>query len=191
MGVLIEGLLKLSKIARQEVRRIEVDLAAVAREIAQRLRAEEPQRIVEIVIPEKLPVNGDAGLLSVVMENLLSNAWKYTGKTDPARIEIGLRRQPDGSPFFFVQDNGAGFDPGRAKELFTPFQRLHAATDFPGHGVGLATVQRIIHRHGGRIWAEAREGHGATFAFTCPSTEGGASSVEALSAQLDPLSRTR
>lgn len=175
MGALIDDLLTLAKVARQEVRRIDVDLAAMAREIAQRLQTEEPQRTVDIVIPEKLPVKGDLGLLSVVMENLLSNAWKYTGKTNPARIEIGLRRQPDGSAFVFVQDNGAGFDPGRANELFTPFQRLHAAADFPGTGVGLATVQRIIHRHGGRIWAEAKEGCGATFAFTCPSGEVGAS----------------
>lgn len=175
MGVLIEDLLKLATVARQEVRRIDVDLAAMAREIAQRLQTEEPQRTVEIVIPRKLPAKGDMGLLSVVMENLLSNAWKYTGKTNAARIEIGLRRQPDGSAFFFVQDNGVGFDPRKAKELFTPFQRLHAASDFPGTGVGLATVQRIIHRHGGRIWAEAKEGCGATFAFTCPSSEEGVS----------------
>jgi signal transduction histidine kinase len=106
-----------------------------------------------------------------MMENLLSNAWKYTGKTDAARIELGMRREKDGSASFFVKDNGAGFDPRYAKDLFTPFRRLHNPSDFPGHGVGLATVQRIVHRHGGRIWAEAKEGAGATFTFTFPVPE--------------------
>jgi signal transduction histidine kinase len=175
MGELIDDLLKLSRVARQEVRRIDVDLAAVARGIAQRLRTEEPSRDVEIVIPEKLTARCDLGLMSVVMENLLSNAWKYTGKTGQARIEIGSSRQVDGTSVYFVQDNGAGFDSNKATNLFTPFQRLHSPAEFPGNGVGLATVQRIIHRHGGRVWAEAEVGRGARFAFTCPHSEIGAS----------------
>lgn len=169
MGELIENLLRLSKVARQEVRRIDVDLAAMARKIAERLREEEPERAVEIVIPEKLPVNCDAGLISVVMENLLSNAWKYTGKTPQARIEVGTEAGTNGSVAFFVRDNGAGFPSDKADRLFTPFHRMHSAEEFPGTGVGLATVQRIIHRHGGRIWAQAEVGRGAMFSFTCDS----------------------
>lgn len=175
MGSLIDDLLNLAKVARQEVRRIDVDLAAMAREIALRLRTEEPDRDVDVVIPEKLAVKCDAGLMSVVMENLLSNAWKYTGKKSHARIEIGTRLQPDGTTVFFVEDNGAGFDSKRANALFTPFQRQHTASEFPGTGIGLATVQRIIHRHGGRIWANAEVDRGATFSFTCPSSEAGSS----------------
>lgn len=171
MGELIDDLLKLARVARQEVRRIDVDLAVMAREIARRLQTEEPGRSVEIVIPETLAIKCDAGLMSVVMENLLSNAWKYTGKTGQARIEIGARAQTDGTPYYFVQDNGAGFDSTRATNLFTPFQRLHAPSDFPGNGVGLATVQRIIHRHEGKVWAQAQVGCGAMFAFTCPGAE--------------------
>lgn len=166
MGELIEDLLKLAKVARQELRRIDVDLAKMARDIAVRLKTEDPSRQVDIVIPAKLPAQADAGLTAVVMENLISNAWKYTGKTPHARIEVGVRDGADGIPVFYVRDNGVGFDPKRAENLFTPFQRLHSSKEFPGTGVGLATVQRIIHRHGGRIWAEAEPGRGATFAFT-------------------------
>lgn len=175
MGDLIENLLMLAKVARQEVRRIDLDLAAMAREIAARLRTEQPDREIDLVIPDTLPVRGDAGLMSVVMENLLSNAWKYTGKTSQARIRLGSAAQADGTPYFFIEDNGAGFDSTRAENLFTPFQRMHTATEFPGTGVGLATVQRIIHRHGGRIWAKAEVGRGATFAFTCAHPDSAAS----------------
>lgn len=170
MGELIEDLLKLAKLAQQEVRRIDVDLADLARSIAERLRTEEPHREVDLIIPEKLPAKCDRGLVAVVMENLLSNAWKYTGKTTRARIELGVRQQDDGSTVFFVGDNGAGFDPAFAEKLFSPFQRMHTAAEFPGTGVGLATVQRIIHRHGGRIWADAAPGQGATFSFTFPES---------------------
>lgn len=172
MGVLIEDLLKLSRVARQEVRRIDVNLAEMAREIAQRLRTEEPARQVEIVIPDKLAARCDAGLMAVVMENFLSNAWKYTGRTARARIEVGCRQEADGTVTFFVQDNGAGFDSAKASDLFRPFYRMHTVAKFPGTGVGLVTVQRIIHRHGGRIWAAAQPGRGATFSFTCNHADG-------------------
>jgi signal transduction histidine kinase len=167
MGTLIEDLLRLSHLARQEVRRINVDLAKMARDISDRLRREAPDRQVEIIIPDTLPAQADAGLMGVVMENLLSNAWKYTAKSPQARIVIGSRQEADGTTAFFVQDNGAGFDPQYAGKLFTPFQRMHGPEEFPGTGVGLATVQRIVHRHGGRIWADAKVGAGATFSFTC------------------------
>ncbi len=169
MGTLIEDLLRLARLARQEVKRIDVDLAQIARQISDRLRLEQPDRHVEIVIPESLRVQGDAGLMGVVMENLLSNAWKYTSKEPKARIVVGSRREADGSTAFFVQDNGAGFDLNYAEKLFSPFQRMHRPDEFPGTGVGLATVQRIVHRHGGRIWADAKVGAGATFSFTCGS----------------------
>ncbi len=167
MSQLIEDLLRLARLARQEMRLIDVDLAQMAREISDRLRRENPGRQVEIVIPDSLPVRGDAGLMGVVMENLLSNAWKYTSKAPQPRIVVGSRADADGSPTFFVQDNGAGFELAYAGKLFTPFQRLHTVEEFPGTGVGLATVQRIVHRHGGRIWADAAVGRGATFSFTC------------------------
>jgi signal transduction histidine kinase len=166
MTALIEDLLKLSRVARERLRRIDVDLAAIARTIAQRLRTEDPRREAELVIPEQLVVRGDAGLMAVVMENLLSNAWKYTSKTGRARIVLGTRAEADGSTAVYVEDNGAGFDSSRAENLFSPFQRMHTAEEFPGTGVGLATVQRIIHRHGGRIWADAKPGQGARFSFT-------------------------
>lgn len=169
MGGLIEDLLGLAQVARRELRRIDVDLAAMARQIAARLRTEKPGREVELVVPEALMVKGDAGLMTVVMENLLSNAWKYTAKAPHARIELGSRCETDGTACVFVEDNGIGFDEAHAKNLFVPFHRLHSATEFPGTGVGLATVQRIIHRHGGKIWATARPGRGATFSFTCPT----------------------
>lgn len=166
MGQLIEDLLRLSRLARQEVRRTEIDLADLAREIAARYKTEDPNRQVDVVIPEHLRVRCDAGLMTVVMENLMSNAWKYTSKTDSARIEIGTQEK-DGVTTFFVKDNGAGFEMRYAEKLFSPFQRMHTEQEFPGTGVGLATVQRIIHRHGGRIWADAEVGRGATFTFTC------------------------
>ena len=167
MSRLIEDLLRLSRVTQKEVQRTQVDLAAIAREIVARLRAGEPARQVEVVVAESLPVSGDAGLLAVLLENLLANAWKYTGRTEHPRIEVGMARRPDEPPAFFVRDNGAGFDPQRATNLFRPFQRLHAAAEFAGTGIGLATVQRIVHRHGGQIWAEAAVGQGATFYFTC------------------------
>lgn len=166
MNTLIEDLLRLAQVARQEVRHIDVDLAQMAREISDRLRREAPDRDVEVIIPDSLKAKCDVGLMNVVLENLLSNAWKYTSKSPQARIEFGSRQEPDGTTAIFVRDNGAGFDSSRAEKLFTPFQRMHTQAEFPGTGVGLATVQRIVHRHGGRIWADAAPGRGATFCFT-------------------------
>jgi PAS domain S-box-containing protein len=164
MGQLIDGLLNLARISRAGMVRENVDLSPLAREIAAELLASQPQRQANIVIPPKLPVKGDRLLLRVVLENLLSNAWKFTSGRPITRIELGI--EPNGREIIhFVRDNGAGFDMQHANKLFGAFQRLHRESEFPGTGVGLATTQRIIHRHGGRIWAEAALGEGATFYF--------------------------
>jgi len=167
MSVLIHDLLNLSRSSRQEFRREMIDLSTMARSITRGLEVAEPERKVEVTIAPGASVLADSGLLCVVMENLLGNAWKYTSKMPRAMIEFGSS-DIDGETVFFVRDNGAGFDPMYADRLFQPFQRLHVQNDFPGTGVGLATVQRIISRHGGRIWAESSVGKGATFYFTVP-----------------------
>jgi signal transduction histidine kinase len=168
MGQLIEHLLALSRHARAEVRRQEVDLSALARAIAAELQMSAPARQAEFVIAPSLVDQADPALIRAVLENLLGNAWKFSGKQPVARIEFG--RQPrHGSPVYFVRDNGTGFNMAYAKRLFGAFQRLHAADEFPGTGIGLATVQRIIHRHHGRVWAESAAGQGATFYFTLSS----------------------
>jgi light-regulated signal transduction histidine kinase (bacteriophytochrome) len=131
------------------------------------LRARDPARQVAVVVAEGLVASGDRGLLRIVLENLLGNAWKFTRKAPRACIEIGSEPPgADNEPIYFVRDNGAGFDMAHAEKLFAPFQRLHSNAEFQGTGVGLATVQRIIHRHGGRVWAEAEPQRGATFFFT-------------------------
>jgi PAS domain S-box-containing protein len=164
MAQLIDGLLSLARVTRDDLRRERVDLAALAWAIAERLQAGQPERRVEVVIGSGLGVDGDARLLGVLLENLLGNAWKFTRNQPNARIELGCQR--DGSQAtFFVADNGAGFDMSFAAKLFGVFQRLHSPSEFEGTGIGLATVQRIVTRHGGRIWAEARVGYGATFFF--------------------------
>jgi len=170
MAQLIEGLLTLSRITRQDLRRAGVDLTALARKIAERLRSAQPDRSVEFVIAEGLGGEGDAQLLEVALGNLFSNAWKFTGKRDRGRIEFGEQRDRDRN-VFFVRDNGAGFDMNYAAKLFGVFQRLHTATEFEGTGVGLATVQRVIDRHGGRVWADGAVGAGATFYFTLSDKE--------------------
>jgi len=167
MSVLIHDLLNLSRSSRQEFRREMIDLSAMARSIVEGLEKAEPERKVEVTIAPGASVLADSGLLCVVMENLLGNAWKYTSKLPRAMIEFGSGEM-SGETVFFVRDNGAGFDPMYADRLFQPFQRLHVQSDFPGTGVGLATVQRIISRHGGKIWAESSVGKGATFYFTVP-----------------------
>jgi len=169
MNALIEDLLRLAKFSRMALKREAVNLSAIARELAERLRAGDAKRVVEFKIEEGLKAQGDAGLLRVVLENLLSNGWKYTAKRAAGVVEFGAQTLADGSPAFFVRDNGAGFDMSHAGQLFTPFQRLHGEHEFPGHGVGLATVQRIIERHSGRIWAEAEVDKGASFYFTLPA----------------------
>ena len=166
MGTLIDDLLSLSRVTRVELMRAPVDLTALVTETATRLGEQDPHRRVEWRIQPEVMAEGDARLLRVVLDNLLGNAWKFTGKCEAATIEFGAVRLPEGRRAFFVRDNGAGFDMAHAKKLFGAFQRLHGVTEFAGTGIGLATVQRIIRRHGGRIWAEAAVGAGATFSFT-------------------------
>jgi light-regulated signal transduction histidine kinase (bacteriophytochrome) len=165
MAALIEGLLSLSRVTRSELRRETVDLAELTRNIFAQLRRAAPGRNVETVVPDELAAEGDVRLLRGLLENLLSNAWKFTGQRAVARIEVGITKAA-GERAYFVRDDGAGFDMAYAGKLFGAFQRLHSATEFQGTGIGLATVQRIVHRHGGRIWAESEVGRGATFFFT-------------------------
>ena len=165
MGQLIDDLLDLSRMTRSEMRRESVDLSDLAKSFAEELKRSQPERRVEFLIEGGLLVEGDKSLLRVVLENLLRNAWKFTGKQTHARIEFGASEQED-KRAYFVRDNGAGFDMAYADKLFGAFQRLHGGNEFEGTGIGLATVQRIIHRHGGRVWAEGRVGYGATFYFT-------------------------
>jgi signal transduction histidine kinase len=164
MGQLIEAILRLSRASRSEIRREAVDLSQLAREIEGELRLAEPERVVDCVIAPGMTAQGDAALLLAVMQNLLGNAWKFTRKLSRSRIEVGTV-QRDGKTEYFVRDNGAGFDMKNASKLFAPFTRLHSESEFKGTGVGLATVQRIIRRHGGEIRAEAEPGKGATFFF--------------------------
>jgi PAS domain S-box-containing protein len=165
MGILIDDLLKLSRLSRSEMHQEQVDLSTLAEEIAAELQQTQPERHVEFVISHGLTANGDRQLLKIALENLLGNAWKFTGKRQQARIEVGITRN-GGKKTYFVRDNGAGFDMNYADKLFGAFQRLHDTADFPGIGIGLATTQRIIHRHGGNIRAEGAVGEGATFYFT-------------------------
>jgi light-regulated signal transduction histidine kinase (bacteriophytochrome) len=146
------------------MRREAVDLSALARSVADELERVEPERRARFVIAEGLSVEGDAGLLRVVMENLIGNAWKFTAREPEAEIEFGVLEQ-DGKPVYFVRDNGIGFDAAHAERIFDPFQRLHGEDEFGGTGVGLATVARIIRRHGGNLWAQGETGKGATFYF--------------------------
>lgn len=165
MGRLIEDLLKLSKVGRSDFVGREVDLASIARACLARLQDADRDRQVELIVPDSLWVTGDAALLEVALDNLLGNAWKFTRKTGGARIELTVETQ-DRRRVFAIRDNGAGFDMAHAGKLFNVFTRLHAAHDFEGTGIGLATVLRVVRRHGGRIWAEGKPGHGATFFFT-------------------------
>ena len=165
MGALIEDMLNLARVARAELRRERVNLSAMAHTVLAELQRSDGSRAVECVIEESVEAEGDPRLLRVAMDNLLGNAWKYTSKHASARIEFGQIRK-NGSRVFFVRDDGAGFDPAYAGKLFGAFQRLHGSTEFAGTGVGLATVQRIVTRHGGKIWAEAQVEEGATFYFT-------------------------
>ena len=165
MSQLIDDVLYLSRVTRADLREQEVDLSALASLILTRLQDAEPDRTVEVKIRPGVVITGDAQLLKIALENLLENAWKFTNKQPESRIEFGVT-QASGEPTYFIRDNGAGFDMAYADRLFGPFQRLHAQDDFPGSGIGLATVQRIIHRHGGRVWAEGLVGQGATFQFT-------------------------
>jgi light-regulated signal transduction histidine kinase (bacteriophytochrome) len=176
MGQLIDDLLKLSRIGRAEITVEAVDLSALARSVVAELKESDPARNVEFDIPPTADARGDKRLLTILLENLLGNAWKFTSKHESARIEFGVTTQ-DGAQVYFVRDDGAGFDMAYVDNLFAPFQRLHRAADFPGTGVGLATVGRIVEHHGGRVWAEGAVEQGATFYFTLarePAAEAGA-----------------
>lgn len=165
MSVLIDDMLNLARISRAEMRREPLSLTAIASNVANELKSHQPERDVDFVIEEGLSAEGDARLLRVAIENLLGNSWKYTSNHARARIEFG-RDNANGRPVYYVRDDGAGFDPEYSERLFGVFQRLHKASEFPGTGVGLATVQRIIRRHGGNIWAKGAVEKGATFYFT-------------------------
>jgi PAS domain S-box-containing protein len=168
MGELIDGLLSLARVTRTELKSERADLSGIAREAAAHLRATDPKRPLEITVQDDLHADVDSRLARALFENLLGNAWKFTAKVPAACIEFGATEK-DGAPAFFVRDNGAGFDMAFASKLFAPFQRLHTADEFAGTGIGLATVQRIVHRHGGRVWAEGTVDGGATFYFTLPA----------------------
>jgi len=165
MGQLIDDMLSLSRVVRSNFTPRPIDLAELASAVGAELKHLNPDRQVEFVHPEKLPAMGDASFIRIALQNLLGNAWKFTGKVEKARIELGTT-QINGSAAYFVRDNGAGFSMEYIDKLFGVFQRLHTASEFPGTGVGLATVQRIVNKHGGRIWAESEVGKGATFYFT-------------------------
>lgn len=173
MSRLIDGLLGLSRLTRREMQRRPVDLSALATELVADLRAAHPDRVVDVVVEEGIEVRGDPELLRIVLHNLLENAWKFTTRVARARIEVGSTTSvpvppgnDEGRCVLFVRENGVGFDMAYADKLFRPFHRLHAEAEFPGSGIGLASAQRIVHRHGGQIWAESAPGAGATFYFT-------------------------
>jgi light-regulated signal transduction histidine kinase (bacteriophytochrome) len=169
MEVLIDDIMTLSMVTRAKLQRECVDLSRLAAEVATRLREQEPQRAVELSVTPGLQAFADPGLLRIALDNLLANSWKFTRRAPTARIEIGSSAR-NGGVTFFVRDNGAGFDLARAgNRLFGAFQRFHTDRDFPGTGIGLATVRRIVSRHGGQIWAEAKVNEGAAFYFTLPA----------------------
>ena len=165
MAQLIDDLLKLSRLTRSELNPANVDLSALASRVATELQNQEPERSVSFHIAEGLAAIGDPNVLKLLFDNLLGNAWKFTRRTRAATIEFGAT-DIDGTMTYFVRDNGTGFDMTYADKLFAPFQRLHLEKDFPGTGIGLSIVQRIVHRHNGKIWADAEVGRGATFYFT-------------------------
>jgi light-regulated signal transduction histidine kinase (bacteriophytochrome) len=162
---LVDDLVALSRAAQGDIRRTHVDMATMAREIGARLRATEPARDAHIVIEDSVVAYGDERLLRLALENLLGNAWKFSSKRSQTRIEFGCRRSDD-AEVYFVRDNGEGFDMRHASRIFGAFQRLHLPKDFDGTGIGLAIVQRVVHRHGGQIWPQGQVDRGAMFSFT-------------------------
>ncbi|PSB20466.1 histidine kinase [filamentous cyanobacterium CCP2] len=179
MGQLIDDLLTLSRVTRSDMRREAVDLSQLASRICTQLQHAQPDRQVEFVIQTGLVTQGDVRLLQVVLENLLNNAWKFTSRQMQGKIEFGAIQAnaaapENGIPIYFVRDDGVGFDMAYVDKLFKPFQRLHRMHEFPGNGIGLATVQRVVHRHGGRVWAEGTSEQGATFYFTLAEESVGA-----------------
>lgn len=171
MGYLIDDLLTLSRVTRSDMHVESVDLSRLASRICTDLQQTHPERQVEFAIQPGLVAQGDTHLLQVVLENLINNAWKFTAKQEYAKIEFGAMPQKNGILAYFVRDDGTGFDMAYSDKLFGPFQRLHASHEFPGNGIGLATVQRIVYRHGGKLWAEAAVEQGATFYFTLVAEE--------------------
>jgi light-regulated signal transduction histidine kinase (bacteriophytochrome) len=165
MGELIDDLIELSRVERSELRRERVDLSQIARHVAASLRKTAPEREVEMTIEPDVMAEIDPRLCRILLENLIGNAWKFTAKTENPSIAFGATVE-GGHVTLFVRDNGAGFNAAHAAKLFAPFQRLHSESEFPGTGIGLATVQRIVSRHGGRVWGEGIPGQGATFYFT-------------------------
>jgi signal transduction histidine kinase len=165
MSQLIDDLLRLSRISRQDVDKIKVDLTRLAASVVSELRSADPGRHVGILIQEGLSAFADPRLTEIVLSNLLGNAWKFTSKTEQPRIEFGAVEQ-DGKIVYYVNDNGSGFDPKYKEKMFLPFQRLHSEKEFEGTGIGLTIVERIIHRHGGKVWADGEAGKGATVYFT-------------------------
>ena len=172
MGNLVEALLQLSKLDRAQLYREFVDVSLLARAIAGELEQSEPKRQVDFLIEDGLVTEADRHLTRAVLDNLMGNAWKFTCKEPHGRIEVGTSPK-QAIRTYFVRDNGAGFDLAHADKLFAPFQRMHKEADFPGTGIGLATVRRIVERHGGRVWAESKVGQGATFWFTLCSASTG------------------
>lgn len=170
MSTMIDDLLDLSRSTSVPLESKQTDLSLLANSVLERLAMDQPERKVETIVARKCHVNADPGLMQIVVQNLLRNAWKFTSRTDHARIEFGCTQQGKVS-VFYIRDNGAGFDQRFAEKLFKPFQRLHATSDFPGTGIGLATVEKIIRRHGGNVWAEGEVGKGATFYFTLEPRE--------------------
>ena len=171
MGTLIDDLLQLAQVSRTDMNLGLVDLSAEVTAISAELHDREPDRVVRFAIGDGVRDTADRSLIRTVLQNLVENAWKFTAKSDDATIEFGATADRDSRVCCYVRDNGAGFDPAFAGKLFQPFQRLHAVAEFPGTGIGLASVQRIIERHGGRVWAEGAVGHGATFYFTLNATQ--------------------
>jgi two-component system NtrC family sensor kinase len=172
MGELIDDLLLLSRVGRADLSRDKIDLSDIARGVSEELNKKDPDRRVKWCIEDQLLVEADSGLMRVAFDNLLGNSWKFTAKVSAPRIEVGTEQQ-EGVAVFFVRDNGAGFNMEYAEKLFSPFQRLHTELEFAGTGIGLATVHRIVDRHGGRIWADSAVDHGATFYFTIPPARHG------------------
>jgi light-regulated signal transduction histidine kinase (bacteriophytochrome) len=166
MGTLLDGLLHLSRVSRADLKLRPVDLSAEATSVADELRSSEPDRRVRFAIQDGVRVTADRTLIRIVVRNLVENAWKFTAQRDDATIEFGTTPVDDAGVCCYVRDNGAGFDPAYGSKLFQPFQRLHSVGEFAGTGIGLASVQRIVERHGGRTWAQGAIGGGATFYFT-------------------------
>jgi light-regulated signal transduction histidine kinase (bacteriophytochrome) len=169
--MLIEDLVILAQATRATMRLQTVDLSAEVDEIVSELRREEPGRDVRFIIQRPVQVRADPALIRAVLENLVGNAWKFTSHRDAALIEFGTTSVDDAPVCCYVRDNGAGFDPLYVDQLFQPFQRLHSTSEFPGTGIGLASVKQIVERHGGRIWAEGKVGEGATMHFTLNAKE--------------------